>query len=157
MTDDDYAAMTEAMGRLHFETRVALVFLAAAGFDGSITDEQLNDISAYLTTVLEAMGSRYTAGKVMKHALQHYDDKDIKQSIKLLGDHLPKAALASIATHIQKIVDEGDPSEDEQAFVTTLVDQWQVELEAEDDESDDEESDDDEDDESDDEEEPEEE
>jgi hypothetical protein len=156
MSDEDYHEMLEAMGKLHLETRLALIFLACAGADGDVTEEELQGITEYVGKMLEDLDSSYDADKVLRHALKHVDERTIEQSIHLFGEHVPSTMLASMLRSLREIVGGDDASDEEDAFLDRLVEAWQIDEGDEegddesdddgsgDDESDDDESDDDE-------------
>ena len=164
MSDEDYQEMLDAMGSLKLETRLALIFLHAAGADGDLADEELAGISKYLDGVLAKMGSPYDAAKVLRNAIKRIDDEHaLEESVHLFGEHLPQTMLASVLRSLHDIVGVDDVSEEEEAFLAKLVEAWQIdgdgdgeeaesaEGESADDEDDEEDEDEDEDEESDDE------
>ena len=147
MSDEDYQEMLEAMGKLHLETRLAIIFLACAGSDGDVTDEELKGIEEYVEALLEELDSNYEAGKVLAHAKKHLDLRTVDQSIKLFGEHVPQTMLASMEHSLREIVGSDDATEEEDAFLAKLVEAWQVDesdAQEDDDEEDDDEEDDDE-------------
>ena len=148
MSDEDYQNMLEAMGDVHFETRLALIFLAAAGADGDLADEELDAIAEHLTPVLEQVGGNQNVRGVLKHAVRLLDQEGmIEESIDLLGEHLPAETLASIAGELEDIAGADGMSDEEAAFVDAVIERWQIEPsdgDEEDEEGDDEEGDDEE-------------
>ena len=128
MSDDDYSAMLDAMGEVPLEYRLGLVFLQGAGADGDISDDELQEIAGYLQRTFDQIGSRYAPSKVLKNCLRSLDDEALLQeSVSLLGEHLPKSALASITSSLQEVVGVDGLSEEEESFVFTLVEAWQIE------------------------------
>jgi len=128
MSDDDYSAMLDAMGEVPLEYRLGLVFLQGAGADGDISDDELQEIAGYLQRTFVQIGSRYAPSKVLKNCLRSLDDEALLQeSVALLGEHLPKSALASITSSLQEVVGVDGLSEEEESFVFTLVEAWQIE------------------------------
>ncbi|MFT3774173.1 MAG: C1 family peptidase [Minicystis sp.] len=144
MADDDYAAMIDAMGSVHLETRLALIFLHAAGADGEVSDEELRGIAQYLTGVLQRLGSDYDAERVLRQAKKHLGNERLHdESVELFGEHVPQTMLASILSSLREIVGTDDVSDEEEDYLAMLVEAWQVEEgESEDEEGEDEESDD---------------
>lgn len=157
MSDEDYQSMLDAMGRLHLETRIALIFLRAAGADDDISDDELEGIAQYLQGLLNQMGSPYDAEKVLRNAIHRIeDDRVLTESIELFAEHVPQTMLASILRNLSEIVGVDSVSEEEEDFLAMLVDAWQIENmgypegdedEEEEEEEDEEEDDEDEDDE----------
>jgi hypothetical protein len=149
MSDEDYQAMLDAMGSLHLETRIGLIFLRAAGADDEISDDELEGIAQYLQGLLGQMGSPYDAEKVLRHAIRKLDsDRALEESIHLLAEHVPQTMLASILRSLHEIVGVDDVSEEEEDFLAMLVEAWQIEnVYGEDDDEDEDEEDEDEEDE----------
>jgi hypothetical protein len=128
MTEEEFTAMLDAMGDFPLETRIALLFLYAAGADGDISDDEIAEIAGYMSDVLEQIGSRYSAEKVLKNALRNVVNEDlIEESIQLLGEHLSKSALAGIVARMQEVVGVDGLSDDEENVVNQLVEAWQIE------------------------------
>ena len=127
MSDEDYQAMLDAMGDLHFETRLALIFLASAGADGEISEEELEMIAEHLAPVLEQVGGHPNVRGVLKHALRIVDDqRTLEESIDLLGAHLPQETLASIASELEEIAGADGVSNEEAEFVDAVIERWQI-------------------------------
>ena len=148
MDESAYHALLDAMGEVHLETRLGLLFLIAAGVDGEVSDEELEGVAEYLGEVLEALGLRLKPEKVLKHCLRHVENEALlEETIELLGTHLSKAALAGIVARLEEVVSADELSEEEESFLDSLVDSWQVAEDAgdEDEDEDDEEGDDEED------------
>jgi uncharacterized tellurite resistance protein B-like protein len=113
---------------VHFETRLAIIFLAAAGADGSISEEEMEQIAAHLTPVLEQVGGNQNVRGVLKHARRVAGDPSIlKESIDLLGEYLPAETLASIAGELQEIASADGMSDEEQELVDAVIERWQIE------------------------------
>jgi hypothetical protein len=127
MSDEDHHAMMEAMGNVHLETRMALIFLNAAAADGDVSDEELVGIAAYLKDMLEQLGSPYDAAKVIRIAAKRGDDtKLLQESILLFAEHVPQTMLASMLRSLREIVGTDEVSDEEEAFLAMLVEAWQV-------------------------------
>ena len=145
MDDEQYAELLDRMGDMPLEVRLSLLFLRAAGADGDISDEELEATAEHLTPVLEQLGARQGAEKVMRNALRSLDDeRRIEETVEILGGAFSQEVLASIAAELQEIVGaDDDVSEEEQAFVDAVVERWQIEpAEGEEDEEDGEEEED---------------
>ncbi len=128
MSEDDFHAMIDAMGKLSFETRIALIFLWAAAADGEVSDDEITEIATYLQTLLESIGSSYDADKVLRAASAKLENENvIERSIVLLGEHLPTTMLASILNSLREVVGVDDLSEEEEAVFARLVEAWQIE------------------------------
>jgi C1A family cysteine protease len=128
MSDEDYREMLDAMGDVHLETRLALIFLTCAGADGEISDEELTGIVEYVAGMLEQLGSPYDAEKVLRTAMKRAGDaRLLKASIKLFGEHVPQTMLASILRSLREIVGVDDVSKEEEDFLAALVEAWQIE------------------------------
>ena len=146
-----FREMIDAMGKMRIETRIAQIFLACAGADADLPEEELKGIAEYVSSILEQLGSPFDAQKVVTNALDKLDRKSVEQSIALFGEHVPTTMLASMLRSLREIVGVDEVSEEEEAFLAHLVAAWQVE-EGSEEESEDEEGDESEDEESEDEE-----
>ncbi len=127
MSDEEHQAMIEAMGSLHLETRMGIVFLAVAGADGEVSEAELLGIAKYLEGVLNDLGSPYSAERVLRHATDRMSEKNLETSILLLGEHLPSTMLASLLRSLREIVGVDDVSEEEEELLGALVEAWQIE------------------------------
>ena len=128
MSDEDYQSLLEAMGDIHFETRLALLFLAAAGSDGEISEDELEMVAEHLAPVLEQTGGNSNVRGVLRHAMRLADDQNtIEESIDLLGEHLPQETLASIASELEEIAGADGVSNEEAEFVDAVIERWQIE------------------------------
>lgn len=152
MPDEDYHAMLDAMGDVHLETRLALIFLTCAAADGEISDEELKGIVDYVANVLNELGSPYDAERVLRKAQKLLGNEQLLEgSIDLFAEHVPQTMLASILRSLREIVGVDDVSEEEEEFLAALVEAWQIEDDGDDEDEEDDDEDDDEDDEEDDE------
>ncbi|MDI1449087.1 C1 family peptidase [Polyangium sp. 6x1] len=152
LDEDEYASLLDRMGDVPLEVRLSLLFLVAAGADGDVSESELQATADHITPVLEQLGSRQGAEKVLRNALRRIDDeKIIEETIDILGEVFSQEVLASIASQLQEIVgSDDDVSEEEQAFVDAVVERWQIEPaedEGDEEEEDEDESDEDEEDE----------
>jgi uncharacterized tellurite resistance protein B-like protein len=150
LSDDEYRALLDRMGDTSLEMRLSLLFLRAAGADGDLADEEIGAVAEHITPVLEQVGSRLSAEKVLRNTMRLLGNEALlEETIDLLGSTFSQEVLASIAGELQEIVGaDDDVSEEEQGFVDAVIERWQVEPgEAEDDEEEDDEEEDDEDDE----------
>ncbi|HBS04592.1 MAG TPA: hypothetical protein DEA96_06495 [Leptospiraceae bacterium] len=133
MSDEEYEEMLEDFGDVSFEERIALLLMYAADEDWETSEEELEAISGFLKEMLEAIGSDLDPRKVLRYAKRNYDNEDlIEESIELFAKHLSNEFLATLAADIEEIIGEDDLSEDEEAFIDRLVEEWQIEDEYED-------------------------
>ena len=145
MSDEDYEAMLEDMGDFSLEYRLGLILLHAASADGELSDEEMAEISGYMTDTLDSLGIEMSARKILKNCAKHFEDEDLlDESVELFADYLSKSALAGILSDIESIIEVDDLSDEEDEFIESLVSVWQL---GEDSDGDDEYDDDDDDDE----------
>lgn len=129
LDDKTYAELVEAMGDVPLEMRLALLFLHAAGADGDISDDELRTTAEHVAPVLEQIGSRQSAEKLLRNARRRLDDDELlEETIDLLGECFPAETLAAIAAQLQEIVGaDDDVAEEEQGFVDAVIERWQIE------------------------------
>ena len=147
MSEEDYQEMLDAMGDYSLEFRLGLIILAAAGSDGDISEEEYDEISTYMQTTLEKLGVDMSAKAILKNCAKEEDNEELlEESITLVGEYLSSALLAKILNDIREIIGVDDLSEDEEEFLASLTETWQIEDSGEesDDDEEEEESDDDE-------------
>lgn len=154
MSEEDFTALLDAMGKWPLEFRLAHLFLHAAGADGDVSEEEVAGILEFLAPIFEALGTRSSPERVLRNAMREAgNSKLLRESIDLLGEHLDAAVLGSIATSLREVVGADDLSQEEEDFLAAIVEAWQVgdgsEEEADDDEDDDDDDDEDDDDEDD--------
>jgi hypothetical protein len=128
LDEETYAALLERMGDVPLEVRLSLVFLHAAGADGDLSDGELQATAEHITPVLEQLGSRQSAEKVLRNAVRRLDDEALlEETIDILGETFSPEVLASIASELQDIVgSDDDVSEEEQSFVDVVIERWQI-------------------------------
>ncbi len=147
MSDEDYQEMLEAMGDHPLELRIALILLYGAGADDDLSDEELSEITSYMETLLELLGVEMKTEKLIRNALKHVENEElVYESIELLGEYLSSEMLARIIQDVEELIGVDDLADEENDFLSELVESWQVEDDGDDseDEEDDEESEDDE-------------
>jgi uncharacterized tellurite resistance protein B-like protein len=129
LSEDEYTELLERMGDHPLELRLALLFLHAAGADGDISDQELQATAEHVAPVLETLGSRQSAEKVLRNALRLIEDEALlEETVQILGETFNQEVLASIAGELQDIVSaDDDVSEEEQAFVDSVIERWQIE------------------------------
>jgi len=144
MSDEDFAAMRDAMGKIPFETRLAVILADTACADGEIDDDEFAGIVSVLDGIHESLGIKLDSEKVLLKALDHIEKQDgvFEDSVAKFAEHVPGTVLASIVNSLQEIV--SIDTEDEESAFATLVEAWQIEFAGEDDEEDGEEDNDDE-------------
>jgi len=127
MGDDEYQVMLEALGDVHLESRLALLYFAAAGSDGELSDAEGEAVVAEVEEVLRQLGSEHDASKVLKFAARHLGDVELlEESVALLGAHLSQGMLASILASMRRIASADGESEDERSFLDTVTSVWSV-------------------------------
>jgi Mg-chelatase subunit ChlI len=108
---------------------MAVVFLRTAGADGDVSEDEIAQLGGYFGKLLERLGSPYDAKKVIFAALKllkEHESKVVRESIGLLGAHLPQTMLASMLTSLREIVGVDEVSEEEEEMLATLVQAWQI-------------------------------
>jgi hypothetical protein len=127
MTDEEHSALLDAMGDVPLETRIALIFLAAAGADESFSEQEVAEVAAHMESVMQALGSDLDPQKVLAFAAKHAADTELlNETVALLGEHLSQGFLAGIVNEAMAIAasDELDASEED--LLAQLVDAWQI-------------------------------
>lgn len=129
LDEDEYTSLLERMGDVPLEVRLSLLFLRAAGADGDLADDEITATAEHILPVLEQLGSRQSAEKVLRNALRRLGDEQlVEETIDILGEVFSQEVLASIASELQEIVgSDDDVSEEEQGFVDAVVERWQIE------------------------------
>lgn len=145
LDDEEYQELLERMGRVPLDVRMALLFLCAAGADGDLSDEELDAIAEHLAPVMEQLGSRQSPARVMRNALRHVDDEPlIEETVDLFGEVFSQEVLASIASQLEDAIGaDDDVDEDEASFVDAVIERWQIEPAAHEDDEDEDEEDED--------------
>jgi len=127
MSDEEYAALVDALGRVPLETRLALILMAASGADGTLSDEESEKLAEYMQSMMEALGSELDAGKVLAYAGRHLEDDALLQdSVTILGEHLSEAFLARVINEATEIASADGLDSGEEEFIGQLVQAWQV-------------------------------
>jgi hypothetical protein len=141
MSEEDYAAMLDAMGDYSFEYRLALFFLHAANADGDLTDEEYDAISVYMTDTLAKLGvTDMSAGKILRHAVRDIENVDLLQeSVNLFKEYSSSEMLAKITSDIQSVVSIDGLSDYENSSIFQTIESWQIEESSESEESEEEE------------------
>ncbi len=128
LDDETYTELLEQMGDVPLEVRLALLFLVAAGADGDISEDEVNQAAEHLAPVLEQMGSVQKPERVLRNALRLVEEEGlIEETIKIFGEVFPQEVLASIAGELEAIASADDMSEEEATFVDAVIERWQIE------------------------------
>jgi C1A family cysteine protease len=128
MSEEDYQAMLDAMGDYPLEFRLGLIILAAAGADGEVSEEEYEELSTYMQTTLEKLGVDMSAKLILKNCKKEADNEELlTESITLLGEYLSAGLLAKILNDTRDIIGIDDLSEDEENFLASLTETWQIE------------------------------
>lgn len=129
LTDAVFGEVIDAMDTVPLEVRIGLVMLCAAGADGELSDEEIEELVAYMEHVLETLGiDNADASGVLEQAMDRVDDEDlVEESVAVIGDNLPRDALAAIVGELFVIAEADGLDEDEEDFVHALVEAWQLE------------------------------
>jgi uncharacterized tellurite resistance protein B-like protein len=128
MTEEEFHAFHEACGEVPFESRVAQLFLVAAGADGEVSEEELTMLSAHLNDIFERTGSELDPKKVLRFAKRHADDEAlINETVEIFGEHLSQGFLANLVGKAQEIAGSDELTEDEEDLLAQLVEAWQIE------------------------------
>ena len=129
MSEDDYAAMLDAMGDDYpLEYRIALLFLYAAGQDGDLSDDEYDAIALYMTTTIEMLGVDMSAERILRYAVRDITNITlIQESVTLLGEYFSSEMLAKIMLDIQSVVSIDGFSESESSSLFEMMSSWQME------------------------------
>ncbi|MFO0755196.1 MAG: C1 family peptidase [Byssovorax sp.] len=148
MSDEEHRELLDRMGETPLEVRLSQLFLRAAGADGEVADAELAAVAEHIAPVLEQIGSRQSAEKVLRNTRRLLDNDDLlEETIDIFGETFPQEVLASIAGELQEIIEADDEvADEEQELVDAVIERWQIEpADGEDDEEDEDEDDEDED------------
>jgi C1A family cysteine protease len=128
MSEDDYAAMLDAMGDYPFEYRIALLFLYAASADGDLSDEEYDAIAVYMTATIEKLGvTGMSAEKILRYAVRDVTNITlIQESVQLFSVYFSTEMLAKITTDIESVISVDGISEGETNSIYELIEPWQV-------------------------------
>lgn len=125
MDDKAWSALLDALGDVALETRLALIFLAAAEADADVKDNALGTIASALDDAFQRLGSPFEADRVLREALSLIDEGAlIDDSIVLLGEHFEEGALADIVRAAGHAAGLDDLSGAEEGTLADLVDAW---------------------------------
>jgi C1A family cysteine protease len=135
MSDEDYEEMLDAMGDYPLEFRIAHIIVNVAAADGDVSDEEIEELAAYLQTTLEKLGVEMSAKKILNNVIDEIDNEELyDESVTLLNDYLSVELLAKILNDIRDIVGVDDVSDEEEEMLGELTEAWQIENDEEDDE-----------------------
>ena len=127
MSDIEYQVMLEAFGEVPIESRLALLYLVAAGSDGNLTRQELEALGKEVQRMHTALGSELSAVAVLDFAGKHVGDEAlIEESIVLLGAHLTRKLLATILASMKSIASADGLGEEEASFLDSVTSVWEV-------------------------------
>jgi hypothetical protein len=127
MSDAEYQVMLEAFGDVPVESRLALLYLVAAGSDGKLTQQELMALGKEVQRMHVALGSELSAVAVLDFAGQHVGDGNlVEESIVLLGSHLTRGLLATILKSMRSIAGADGLGEDESSFLDAVTAAWEI-------------------------------
>jgi len=126
MDDETWAAFLEEMGETPFEQRLALLFLAAVGADGKISDAELEIVAEHLTPVLEAIGGNQNAKGVLKQAKKLLDDEALLEETKdVIWNNFDYDVLHRIIEQLTEAASADGFGKAERAFIDDLYAYWE--------------------------------
>lgn len=129
MDDETYQALLDDLGDIPLETRLAHLMLMAAGADGDISEEEIDEISTFLGEILEILGSELSAKKVLKHAMRLLDDEEselLEETLAIFANHFSAEQLAGFTDQIAQVASADDASQDEIDFLNAIIQAWQI-------------------------------
>lgn len=128
LTDEEYEDLLDAMGEYPLEFRITLIMLYAAYTDEEFTDEEYEEIAAYLETTLETVStSDWDYEEMMNLAYEEMENEElVYESIDLLGEYLSNEVLAKIVNDIFEVIAVDDLADEEADFLNELMEHWQI-------------------------------
>lgn len=127
LDDESWQAMLENMGDVPFEQRLALLFLAAAGADGKVSDAEIDVISGFLQPVLEAIGGNTNAKGVLRQAKKLVSDEDlVNESMDRIWESFEYETLWSIVGQLREAAGADGLGKAESRFIDELVAYWEL-------------------------------
>lgn len=126
MDEDTYAELLEACGDVPFEQRLGLLFLAAAGADGEISEDELEVIAGFMAPVLEITGGARNARGVLKAARKHLGDEDLLTETKdLIWNTFDYDVLRRIIEQMEEAAGADGMKKAERRFIDELYTYWE--------------------------------
>jgi hypothetical protein len=126
MDEETYAALLEACGDVPFEQRLALLFLAAAGADGEVSDDELEIIAGFLGPVLEVTGGARNAKGVLKQARKRLGDDDLlTESKDILWNTFDYDVLRRSLEQMEEAAGSDGLKRAERQFLDDLYEYWE--------------------------------
>lgn len=127
MSDEDYNDFLDEMGDVALEYRIGLLFLHAANADNEISEQEFDEIAAYMDQTLEKLGSDLKSGKVLRYCKKSLDDQDLlEETIAIFRDYLSSEMLAKMLNDLKEVIGTDGLSEDERNFLDHLMSVWQT-------------------------------
>lgn len=129
MTDDDYNAFLDELGDYALEYRLAVLMLYAGGAD-ELSDEEIEEITAYMEETIELLGVDTNVEDLLEIAMEDAENEDlVYETIDIFGNYFSNEMLARIAQDVESVIGTDDVSEEEAAFIDELITTWQIEYE----------------------------
>jgi len=128
LDDESYQSILEAMGDVHLETRLALLFLRVVSADGNAEQHELARAAEYLSPVLKQLGVKIDAGRLLTHTQRvANDDALLEDTVALFGEVFPPEVLATIANQIgEAATADGEASDEEADLHDQIIAAWQL-------------------------------
>lgn len=127
MSDEAYARLREALGEVHLESRLALLYMVAAYADGDVSEEELEALSEEVSGLLRQLGSTRGGMAVLMYARRHRGDvRLLEETVEIFGRYLSRGMLAVIIESMRKIVNADGSNSAERAFVDRLIARWEI-------------------------------
>ena len=127
LDEESYGALLDAMGDVHLETRLALLFLAVIGADGDASDQELAKASEYLSPLLRQLGVKIDAGRLLQHTAKKVnDDALLDETVQIFAESLPAEVLANIANQLGDAASADGASDEEADLHAQIVSAWQL-------------------------------
>lgn len=125
MDDEAWGALLDSLGDVALETRLALIFLAAAEEDADVSEATLSSMASSLDDAFQQLGCPFEADRVLRQAVSLVDEGAlIDDSIVLMGEHFEEEALAAVVRAAAEGAGVDDLSGAEEGTLADLVDAW---------------------------------
>jgi C1A family cysteine protease len=126
MDEETYAELLEACGEVPLAQRLGLLFLAAAGADGEVSDEEMEVIAGFLAPVLEITGGARSAKGVLKRASKHVDDEDVLvESKDIIWNYFEYDVLRRVIEQLREAAGADTLKRAEREFIDELYAYWE--------------------------------
>lgn len=122
--------MFEAMGDYSLEYRLCHLLVWFAGVDGEISGEEIEGLCAFLTGLIEGLGSDTNLEELVTQCLEEVSQEPnpdlLQETIEILGDYFPDEKLEELAEAVEDIVGADDLSNTEKEFLGLLKESWRI-------------------------------